>query len=50
MARILLTDDNDELLMMRVEFLRRAGHEVTTAVNGKEAMRLVQLARERKAP
>lgn len=42
MATILLVDDNAGLLKMQSEFLRHAGHAVTTAVNGKEALRLTQ--------
>lgn len=42
MANILLIDDNIGLLKMQVEFLRHAGHEVSTAANGKEGMRLVE--------
>jgi DNA-binding response OmpR family regulator len=44
MANILLIDDNPGLLKMQVEFLRHAGHGVTTAANGKEG---VQLGRSR---
>ena len=42
MAKILLVDDDAELLAMAALFLRRAEHVVTTAGNGKEAMRLVE--------
>src|SRR5438552_5036610 len=42
MANILLIDDNAGMLKMQVEFLRHAGHAVTTAVNGKEGMSLVE--------
>jgi DNA-binding response OmpR family regulator len=35
-------DDDAPLLKLAVEYLSRAGHAVTTAANGKEAMRLVQ--------
>ncbi len=42
MANLLLVDDDAAFLKLQCEFLRRAGHAVTTAANGKEAMRLVQ--------
>ncbi len=42
MAKILLVDDNATLLKHQGEFLRLGGHEVTTAPDGKLAMRLVQ--------
>ena len=42
MAKILLVDDNATLLKHQGEFLCLAGHEVTTAPDGKQAMRLVQ--------
>jgi DNA-binding response OmpR family regulator len=42
MANILVVDDNDKLLEVCNEILRHVGHEVTTAANGKEALRLVQ--------
>jgi DNA-binding response OmpR family regulator len=42
MANILLVDDDAPLLRLVVEYLSRAGHAVTTAANGNEAMRLVQ--------
>jgi DNA-binding response OmpR family regulator len=42
MAKILLVDDNAELLEMAALFLRQAEHVVTTAADGKEAMRLVE--------
>ncbi len=42
MANILLVDDNVGLLKMQSEFLRGAGHKVTTAPDGKEALRLTQ--------
>jgi DNA-binding response OmpR family regulator len=41
MANILLVDDDIPLLEAQSEFLRRAGHTVSTAVNGKKAMNLV---------
>jgi DNA-binding response OmpR family regulator len=40
MAKLLLVDDNQDLLGMQGEFLRMAGHEVETAVNGDEALSL----------
>jgi DNA-binding response OmpR family regulator len=43
MAKLLLVDDNQDLLGMQGEFLRMSGHEVETAVNGEEA--LAQAAR-----
>ena len=38
MAKLLLVDDNQDLLGMQGEFLRMSGHEVETAVNGEEAL------------
>lgn len=42
MARILLVDDNAELLAMESMVLRHVGHEVVTAGNGKEALQEAQ--------
>lgn len=42
MANILLVDDDDNLLQMTGRFLRQADHSVTTAANGREAMRLFE--------
>ena len=42
MARILLVDDNAELLKLQGEVLRREGHVVTMATEGNEALLLVQ--------
>lgn len=42
MAKILLVDDNAELLELAAMFLREADHSVTMAADGKEAMRLVE--------
>lgn len=39
MARIFLIDDDPVMLAMLSEALREAGHEVTTATNGWEALR-----------
>jgi DNA-binding response OmpR family regulator len=44
MAKLLLVDDNQELLGIQGEFLRMSGHEVLTAANGGEA--LAHAARE----
>lgn len=38
MANILLVDDDPGILKLHGEFLRRAGHTVATAANGKEAL------------
>lgn len=38
MAKLLLVDDNQDLLGLQGEFLRMAGHEVFTAANGNEAL------------
>ncbi len=38
MARILIIDDDDSFRTMLREMLERAGHEVVTAVNGKEGI------------
>jgi DNA-binding response OmpR family regulator len=42
MAKILLVDDNDDFREQSSQLLRLAGYMVTTAVNGNEALRLVQ--------
>jgi DNA-binding response OmpR family regulator len=42
MAKILLVDDDDNFRAMLGRVLGDAGHIVTTAVNGNEALRLVQ--------
>jgi len=42
MAKILFVDDDENLCELAARFLRQADHLVTTALNGKEAMRLVQ--------
>ena len=42
MARILLVDDDANLLLTHGEMLRRAGHQVVTATNGNEALRLAE--------
>ena len=42
MARILLVDDNADILKTYGDVLRRAGHEVVTAANGNEALRLAE--------
>jgi DNA-binding response OmpR family regulator len=41
MANILLVDDDAPFVKMQRDFLRHAGHTVSTAGNGKEAMDLV---------
>jgi len=41
MANILVVDDDAPLVNAQGEFLRRAGHTVSTAANGKEAVDLV---------
>ena len=41
MANILVVDDNLLFVKTQGEFLRRSGHTVSTAANGKEAMDLV---------
>ena len=41
MARILVVDDDDSLRRLLKAVLERAGHEVTTAGDGFEAIRLV---------
>ena len=40
MARILLVDDNQDMLGMQGEFLRMSGHEVETSSSGDEALAL----------
>jgi CheY-like chemotaxis protein len=39
MATILLAEDNLDLLVLQREVLREAGHQVTTATTGAEALR-----------
>ncbi len=39
MAKILLVDDNADYLAAQTEFLGRAGHQVSTAADGNEALR-----------
>lgn len=41
MANILVVDDNLAFLEIQTEYLRRAGHDVTPAANGIEAMNRV---------
>ncbi len=41
MANILVVDDNIAFLEIQTEYLRRAGHDVTPATNGIEAMNRV---------
>lgn len=40
MAKILLVDDNAELLKMLFQLINREGHEVTTAGDGNQALKL----------
>ena len=40
MANILVVDDNEEILKLQTEILSRSGHQVATAANGDEAVRL----------
>ena len=40
MAHILLIDDDEQILTMLKQALERVGHKVTTAVNGKEGIKL----------
>src|SRR5258706_15101020 len=40
MASILLVDDDEQLRTMLSEVLKRAGHEVQTACDGNEAIRM----------
>ena len=40
MAKILVLDDEPPILMMIKKMLERAGHEVDTALNGKEGMEI----------
>ena len=37
-ARVLLVDDDQRLLLVLSDMLRSGGHQVTTAVNGEEAI------------
>ncbi|HSH94357.1 MAG TPA: response regulator [Roseimicrobium sp.] len=43
MATILLADDNAELLKLQSVVLGRAGHEVITVANGRQALKLAVL-------
>lgn len=40
--KILIVDDESDLLMLLVFRLEKLGHEVTTATNGQEALDLIQ--------
>lgn len=42
MAKILVVDDHLAFLEFQTEYLRRAGHEVTPATNGIEAMNRIE--------
>ncbi len=42
MANILVVDDNLAFLEIQTEYLRRAGHDVTPATNGIEAMNRIE--------
>lgn len=43
MAKILIVDDNAELLSLLNQLIHREGHEVTTAKDGNQALKLAQL-------
>ena len=42
MSRILLIDDDKDMLMLTARWFTKAGHEVTTAASGKEALLLLK--------
>jgi len=42
MAKILLLDDDEQVLKVITSFLEREHHEVTTAVDGKQGIRLLE--------
>jgi len=42
MARILLIDDDEQVLKVMTSFLEREHHEVSTAVDGKQGIRLLK--------
>jgi CheY-like chemotaxis protein len=42
MARILVLDDEPSILLMIKKMLEKAGHEVETALNGREGMELFE--------
>jgi CheY-like chemotaxis protein len=42
MARILVLDDEPSILLMIKKMLEKAGHEVETALNGREGMALFE--------
>jgi len=42
MARILLIDDDEQVLRVTTSFLEREQHEISTAINGKQGIRLLE--------
>jgi DNA-binding response OmpR family regulator len=42
MAKILLIDDDEQVLKVTSSFLERMNHEVSTAVDGKQGIRLAE--------
>ncbi|HIJ87289.1 MAG TPA: response regulator [Desulfuromonadales bacterium] len=42
MAKILLIDDDEQVLQVMTSFLEREQHEVSTAVDGKQGIRLLE--------
>lgn len=45
MKRILVVDDEEDIRLLYQEELREAGYQVTVAVDGREALRMVQQGR-----
>jgi CheY-like chemotaxis protein len=44
MARLLLVDDDEDIVDLFAEFLRSAGHDVSTASSGEEGLRALRAA------
>jgi DNA-binding response OmpR family regulator len=42
MAKILLIDDDEQILKVMTSFLERESHEISTAVNGKQGVSLLE--------
>jgi two-component system response regulator MprA len=49
-TRLLVADDSETVLLMLQRRLEMAGYEVTTATDGREALRAVEQAGEERAP
>ena len=42
MSRVLLIDDDSDMLMLTAHWFKKAGHEVTTATSGQEALDILK--------